>query len=128
MWSFGEEVYDILSEILRLRERIKPYVLEQMAVAANEGVPPMRPLWFDFPDDRATWSIEDQYLFGPSVLVAPSHELRRPVSARLPARRSQVDRRVDRPVLSRGWVGHRSLHHLFVSPSTCVMTSQLPIL
>jgi alpha-D-xyloside xylohydrolase len=31
----------------------------------------MRPLWFDFPDDATAWAIEDQYLFGPSVLVAP---------------------------------------------------------
>ncbi len=71
IWSYGEEVYDILSEVLRLRERIKPYVLEQMAVAANEGIPPMRPLWFDFPDDAEAWEIDDEYCFGPSVLVAP---------------------------------------------------------
>ena len=31
----------------------------------------MRPLWFDFPDDATAWTVEDQYLFGPSVLVAP---------------------------------------------------------
>jgi alpha-D-xyloside xylohydrolase len=31
----------------------------------------MRPLWFDFPDDATAWTIEDQYMFGPSVLVAP---------------------------------------------------------
>jgi alpha-D-xyloside xylohydrolase len=38
-------------------------------------VPPMRPLWFDFPDDATAWTIEDQYLFGPSVIVAPVTEL-----------------------------------------------------
>jgi alpha-D-xyloside xylohydrolase len=71
VWSYGDEVYEILSGILRLRERIKPYVLEQMAVAAAEGIPPMRPLWFDFPDDEDAWGIDDEYCFGPSVLVAP---------------------------------------------------------
>jgi alpha-D-xyloside xylohydrolase len=71
VWSYGDEVYAILADILRLRERIKPYVLEQMALAAERGTPPMRPLWFDFPDDATAWAIEDQYLFGPSVLVAP---------------------------------------------------------
>jgi alpha-D-xyloside xylohydrolase len=75
VWSYGEEVYDILSGILRLRERIKPYVLEQMAVAAEKGIPPMRPLWFDFPDDAEAWGIDDEYCFGPSVLVAPVTEL-----------------------------------------------------
>jgi alpha-D-xyloside xylohydrolase len=71
VWSYGEEVYGILSRVLALRERIKPYVLEQMAVAAAEGIPPMRPLWFDFPDDEDAWGIDDEYCFGPSVLVAP---------------------------------------------------------
>ncbi len=71
VWSYGDEVYEILAGILRLRGRITPYVLEQMASAAERGVPPMRPLWFDFPDDANSWDIEDEYLFGPSVLVAP---------------------------------------------------------
>jgi alpha-D-xyloside xylohydrolase len=75
IWSYGEEAYEILAGILQLRERMKPYVLEQMAVASREGIPPMRPLWFDFPDDEETWAIEDQFLFGPSVLVAPITEL-----------------------------------------------------
>jgi alpha-D-xyloside xylohydrolase len=71
VWSYGDEVYEILADILRFRERIRPYVLEQMASAAERGTPPMRPLWFDFPDDATSWTIEDEYLFGPSVLVAP---------------------------------------------------------
>ena len=75
VWSYGDEAYAILAGILRLREQIKPYVLEQMAVASENGLPPMRPLWFDFPDDATAWTIEDQYLFGPSVIVAPVTEL-----------------------------------------------------
>ncbi len=71
VWSYGDEVYAILADILQLRERMKPYVLELMASAAECGAPPMRPLWFDFPDDATAWAVEDQYLFGPSVLVAP---------------------------------------------------------
>jgi alpha-D-xyloside xylohydrolase len=75
VWSYGDEAYAILADILRLREQIKPYVLEQMAAASETGLPPMRPLWFDFPDDATAWTIEDQYLFGPSVMVAPVTEL-----------------------------------------------------
>jgi len=74
VWSYGDEVYAILADILRLRERIKPYVLEQMAAATERGTPPMRPLWFDFPADARAWDIEDEYLFGPCVLVAPVTE------------------------------------------------------
>ena len=75
VWTYGEDVCEILSGLLALRERIKPYVLQQMAVAADNGVPPMRPLWFDFPDDPQAWAIEDEFCFGPSVLVAPVTEL-----------------------------------------------------
>jgi alpha-D-xyloside xylohydrolase len=75
VWSYGEEVYEILVEVMALRERIKPYVLEQMALASSEGVPPMRPVWFDFPDDPEAWAVDDQFCFGPSVLVAPVTEL-----------------------------------------------------
>jgi alpha-D-xyloside xylohydrolase len=75
IWSFGEDAYEILAGILRLRERIKPYVLEQMAAASATGAPPMRPLWFDFPADAQAWAIEDEFLLGPSVLVAPVTKL-----------------------------------------------------
>ena len=42
-----------------------------MAAAAETGTPPMRPLFFDFPDDPACYAVEDQFMFGPDILVAP---------------------------------------------------------
>ena len=41
------------------------------ALAAEKGTPPMRPLFFDFPDDPACASVDDQFMFGPDLLVAP---------------------------------------------------------
>jgi len=70
-WSFGEEAYAIIKELLFLRERLRPYILEQMQLAHEKGIPPMRPLFFDFPRDEACASIDDQFLFGPDLLVAP---------------------------------------------------------
>ncbi|TLS47876.1 glycoside hydrolase family 31 protein [Streptomyces montanus] len=74
VWSYGEEAYEILSAQLFLRERLRPYLHEQMRVAAVDGVPPMRPLFVDFPRDEASWTVEDQFLFGPDILVAPVTE------------------------------------------------------
>ncbi|GAA2627030.1 glycoside hydrolase family 31 protein [Streptomyces vastus] len=74
VWSYGEEAYGILKEQLFLRERLRPYLHEQMRVAAADGVPPMRPLFVDFPQDEASWAVEDQFLFGPDILVAPVTE------------------------------------------------------
>jgi len=70
-WSFGDEAYAIIKDLLFLRERLSPYILEQMHLAHEKGIPPMRPLFFDFPRDEACASIDDQFLFGPDLLVAP---------------------------------------------------------
>jgi alpha-D-xyloside xylohydrolase len=71
VWSFGERAYRLIREMLLLRERLRPYLLEQMELAARKGTPPMRPLFFDFPDDAGAAGVDDQFLFGPDLLVAP---------------------------------------------------------
>ncbi|MDT0343495.1 glycoside hydrolase family 31 protein [Streptomyces litchfieldiae] len=71
VWSYGPEAYEVMCRYLRLRERIRPYVAEQMRTAAREGLPVMRPLFLEFPADDACWTVTDQYLLGPDLLVAP---------------------------------------------------------
>lgn len=71
VWSYGEEAYEIFKKFLFLRERLRPYLTQLMQEAHKKGTPPMRPLFYDFPDDPETWNIEDQYMFGPDILVAP---------------------------------------------------------
>jgi alpha-D-xyloside xylohydrolase len=70
-WSFGETEYQIIRRLLFLRERLRPYVMEQMKVAHETGLPPMRPLFLNFPADPVCWDIQDQFLFGDDILVAP---------------------------------------------------------
>jgi alpha-D-xyloside xylohydrolase len=71
VWSFGDEAYGIIRDLLFLRERLRPYIMELMRQAHAEGTPPMRPLFYDFPGDEACWQIDDQFMFGPDLLVAP---------------------------------------------------------
>jgi alpha-D-xyloside xylohydrolase len=71
VWSYGDEACAILSNQILLRERLKPYTMEQMKTAVKTGIPPMRPMFVDFPNDRKAWDIEDQFMFGPDILVAP---------------------------------------------------------
>ena len=71
LWSFGEEAYTILEKYLRLRERLRPYIRGLMSAAHTSGSPIIRPLFYDFPADDKAWAIEDAYMFGPDVLVAP---------------------------------------------------------
>jgi alpha-D-xyloside xylohydrolase len=75
VWSYGDQAYGILSDLIRLRERMTPYILSQMQEATRSGTPPMRPIWFDAPDDEIAWTIQDEFMFGPDVLVAPVGEL-----------------------------------------------------
>ena len=74
VWSFGERAYNIIKEYLLIRERIKPYIIEQMRKCCEEGIPLMRPLFFDFPEDAVTYEVEDEYMFGSNILVAPVYE------------------------------------------------------
>lgn len=54
-----------------LREALLPYIYESAQTAVRESRPMMRPLVFDYQADRAVTDIEDEYLFGDSLLVAP---------------------------------------------------------
>lgn len=74
LWSYGEEVYEILRRFLFIREGLRPYIDTLMAEAHEKGTPLMRPLFYAFPEDPACWGVEDAYLFGPHILVAPITE------------------------------------------------------
>jgi len=71
VWSYGEEIYAICARHIELRESLRPSIAEAMRAAHETGVPPMRPLFFDYPDEAESWEIEDQFLFCGSFLVAP---------------------------------------------------------
>jgi len=71
VWSFGDEAYEILRYYMLIRERLRPYIMDQMRTAHKNGIPPMRPLFVDFPNDLLCYSIEDEYMFGPEILVGP---------------------------------------------------------
>jgi len=68
---FEASVRDRCIAAIRLRYRLLPYLWSIAADAAATGVPLMRPLALEFPDDPTTWPIGDQWLLGDALLVAP---------------------------------------------------------
>ena len=52
-------------------ERVKPYIVALDAEVTTTGAPTMRPLWYEFPNDAKSYGVEDQYMLGPNLLVAP---------------------------------------------------------
>ena len=74
VWSYTPEVLEILTEYLHLRENMRPYITEVMRQAHEKGTPVMRPVFYDFSNDSVCWDIENEYMFGPDVLVIPVTE------------------------------------------------------
>ena len=70
IWLFGNESYDAIVDVMRIRDQMRPYVMEQYKAAAEKGTPVMRPLFYDFYDDPASATIDDQQMFGLALLLA----------------------------------------------------------
>lgn len=70
-WLFGEEALSIFREYARLRSRLVPYLESYGRQAADDGIPLMRPMVLEFPDDPAGWAFDLQYCLGRELLVSP---------------------------------------------------------
>lgn len=70
-WAFGPFAEKILVRLIRLRHALKPYLLAQAEVTVRTGLPLMRPLWLEFPEDVEAAAVSDQFMLGADLLVAP---------------------------------------------------------
>jgi alpha-glucosidase (family GH31 glycosyl hydrolase) len=70
-WQFGPEIETICRQYLQLRYRLLPYLYNAAREACLNGIPIMRALVLDYPDDPSVLNLSDEYLFGPEILVAP---------------------------------------------------------
>ena len=71
VWTYGEEVYEICKKYLFLREKMRPYILDVMKEAHEKGAPAMRTLFWNFPEDKKSWEVSDEFCLGGDILVAP---------------------------------------------------------
>lgn len=71
IWSYGDATQAILEKYVKLRSSMKPYIAELAKNVTDHGVPTVRPLWWEFPEDPQVVGVNDQYMFGPDYLVAP---------------------------------------------------------
>ena len=70
-WLYGEAFMAKFREIDGLKYRLMPYVYAQAKDSSIHGLPMVRALFVEFPNDPGAWLVEDEYLYGASVLVAP---------------------------------------------------------
>jgi alpha-D-xyloside xylohydrolase len=71
MWACGDEVFNVMKKNLELRESLVPYIDELNKEAHKTGLPIMRAMFLEFPEDAKCWELDDQYMFGSKYLVAP---------------------------------------------------------
>ncbi len=70
-WLFSEALLNDYRRAAELKYRLMPYVYAQARHSADHGLPMVRALFVEYPDDPGSWLVEDQYLFGQDILVAP---------------------------------------------------------
>lgn len=70
-WAFDTETENIQRKYIELRYRLLPYIYDMMRTEEETGFPLMRPLVMQYQDDERTYEINDEFLCGSSILVAP---------------------------------------------------------
>lgn len=70
-WNFGEESALVTERFSKLKNQLMPYLYKEAVLTAKTGVPMMRPLVLEFPEDYTTHGIDKEYLLGSNLLVAP---------------------------------------------------------
>lgn len=74
IYSYGEEIYGILLKYVLIRKSLEEYLTDLMQETHETGMPLMRALFLEYPEDPECWNVKDEYLFGRDILVAPVTE------------------------------------------------------
>lgn len=71
-WLYdSKRVQDVFRKSAEMKYRLMPYVYAQARECTEKGLPMLRALFVEFPDDPGAWKVDDEYLFGSQILVAP---------------------------------------------------------
>ena len=70
-WNYDQAFMDRFRQIDEMRYKLMPYIYAQAKDSSERGLPMLRALFLEYPQDPGSWKIDDEYLFGSSMLVAP---------------------------------------------------------
>ena len=70
-WRYSKETEELFADAIRLRYQMMPYITKIARRVSTEGYTMMRPLVFDFADDPEALKQDNEYMFGPSLLICP---------------------------------------------------------
>jgi len=101
-WEYSPEFLDLFRKAINMRYEMMPYIYAQSKHSAENGLPMMRALFIEYPNDPGAWLIDDQYMFGSDILVAPLFEEIPSRDVYLPGNHNWIDYQTGK-VYSPGW-------------------------
>jgi alpha-D-xyloside xylohydrolase len=73
-WEYGKEFNDYFRATVEVKYKLMPYIYAQSKLASEKGLPMVRALFVEYPEDPGAWLVDNEYLFGSDILVAPLFE------------------------------------------------------
>jgi alpha-D-xyloside xylohydrolase len=133
-WEYDEALVEDFRRAVELKYALMPYIYAQALDSSARGFPMLRTLFFEYPDDRNSWTIDDEYMFGSSLLVAPMMEEAKSRQVYLPPG-SWIDYQTGKAYAGAAWhdiapgpipivllvKDHSVIPHLKVAQSTSLM-------
>ena len=101
-WLYGKDFTDYFRKCAEMKYCLMPYVYSEAVTSSANGWPMMRALLLEFPDDPGAWRVDDEYMFGSSILVAPMMEAGSSRDVYLPGKGKWIDYQTGR-VYTPGW-------------------------
>ncbi len=101
-WLYNKEFLGAFRKAAEMKYTLMPYVYAQAAECSEKGLPMVRALFVEFPDDPGAWLVEDQYLFGSDILVAPLFSSEKSRQVYLPGNGKWIDYQTNKTYNS-GW-------------------------
>lgn len=84
-WEYGEDFQNYFRKAVELKYKLMPYIYTQSKLAAENGLPMVRALLVEYPDDPGAWMVDNEYMLGSDMLVAPFFENTKTRPVYLPA-------------------------------------------
>jgi alpha-D-xyloside xylohydrolase len=133
-WEYDEALVEDFRRAVELKYTLMPYIYAQALDSSARGFPMLRTLFFEYPEDRNSWTIDDEYMFGSSLLVAPMMEEAKSRKVYLPPG-SWIDYQTGKAYAGAAWQDiapgpipivllvkdHSVIPHLKVAQSTSLM-------
>jgi alpha-D-xyloside xylohydrolase len=102
-WAYSEQFLKDFRAAVQMKYRLMPYIYTQSYLSSKAGLPMMRAMFIEYPQDPACWMVDDQYLFGSDLLVATMLEETSERHVYLPKGR-WIDYQTDEVYEGSGWV------------------------